>query len=310
MDPVVKTTNLTKEYDGTPVVKDLNLEVEEGEIFGFLGPNGAGKSTSILMILGLTEPTSGEATVAGYDATREPLEVKRRTGYLPENVGFYDNMSARENLRYITRLNGIPDKNAEGKIERALEMVGLSDAIDQRAGTFSRGMKQRLGIADVLVKEPKVVFLDEPTLGIDPEGASEILDLIVDMAEREGITVVLSSHLLEQVQRICDRVGIMSDGKLVASGTLAGLGEEVVSEGGNLLHLGVSEVNEGLEEDLREIEGVEELTREEDGFRLRSKKDVSEEVARVVYESGAVPTQMRSKDFTLEELYMRYFREQ
>ncbi|MFP3974746.1 MAG: ABC transporter ATP-binding protein [Dehalococcoidia bacterium] len=310
MAPVVETINLTKTYDGTTVVDKLNLSVEEGEIFGFLGPNGAGKTTSILMILGLTEPTEGVARVQGYDATREPLKVKRIAGYLPENVGFYGDMTARENLRYVTRLNRIPDKVAEQRIEDALASVGLSQAVEQEVGTFSRGMKQRLGIADVLIKDPALVFLDEPTLGIDPDGANYILNLIVTMARERGISVVISSHFLHQVQRICDRVGIMSKGHMVAEGSIQRLGQEILSGGQNLLEVRVSEMNDQVLERIKAVEGVKEVKPDGAVSRISSDRDVSEAISRAIFDSGVVPTQIRSQDYTLEELYMRYFREE
>ena len=225
---IVETADLTKAYGDFIAVNQLSLHVEEGEIYGFLGPNGAGKTTTILMLLGLTEPTSGSARVAGYDATRESLKVRRITGYLPENIGFYEDMTARQNLKYTARLNGVPDREAATRIEGLLSSVGLADVADNRVQTFSRGMKQRLGFADVLVKEPKVVFLDEPTLGLDPEGVNQVLDMIVGMSRDQHITIVLSSHLLHQVQRICHRVGILSRGRLVAEGPIDRLGRETL----------------------------------------------------------------------------------
>ncbi len=310
MAPVVETINLTKTYNGNTVVDKLNLSVEEGEIFGFLGPNGAGKTTSILMTLGLTEPTEGIARVGGYDATREPLKVKRITGYLPENVGFYGDMTARQNLRYVASLNSIPGNLAEQRVDDALASVGLSQVADQEAGTLSRGMKQRLGIADVLIKDPTLVFLDEPTLGIDPDGANYILDLIVTMARERGISVVISSHFLHQVQRICDRVGIMSKGHLVAQGSIQYLGQEVLSGGQNLLEVQVSEMSDQVLERIKAVEGVNNVQTDGGVIHISSDRDVSEAISRAVFDSGAVPTQLKSQNYTLEELYMRYFREE
>ncbi|MDP2661992.1 MAG: ABC transporter ATP-binding protein, partial [Dehalococcoidia bacterium] len=196
---IIEMVNLTKKYGDFTAVDRLNLEVTEGEIFGLLGPNGAGKTTTILMMLGLTEPTAGRVRVAGFSSTRRPLEVKRLVGYLPDNVGFYEDMSARENLRYTAALNGLSRREADRRIDDLLERVGLPDVADQRAGSFSRGMRQRLGIADVLIKGPRLVVLDEPTLGIDPDGVRHVLDTIVRMSREQRITVLLSSHLLHQV---------------------------------------------------------------------------------------------------------------
>jgi len=217
---IVETEDLTKKYGSRTAVDHLNIKIEEGEVFGFLGPNGAGKTTTLLMFLGLTEPTSGRAKVIGFDPTREPFKVKEKVGYLPENVGFYDDMDARQNLRYIARLNRISGEVSEKRIDYWLEMVGLSDESTKKVGAFSKGMRQRLGIAEVLIKEPKLVFLDEPTIGLDPDGTNRMLDLIHSLSREKNITLFLSSHLLDQVQRICDRVGIMINGNLVAIGPI------------------------------------------------------------------------------------------
>jgi ABC-2 type transport system ATP-binding protein len=175
------------------------------------------------MLLGLAEPTSGEARVLGLDPARQPLEVKRHVGYLPDSVGFYGRMSGRDNLRYTARLNGIRQTDAEATITELLEQVGLDEAAERLVDTYSRGMLQRLGIADALVKEPDVLILDEPTTAIDPTGVAELLTLIRRLVAERGIGVLLSSHLLEQVERLCDRIGIFSRGRLVAEGTMAEL---------------------------------------------------------------------------------------
>jgi len=222
----IETHELTKRYGNQIAVDALTLDVKQGEIFGFLGPNGAGKTTTLLMLLGLSEPTSGTARVCGYDPTREPLQVKRLVGYLPENVGFYEDMTAIQNLTYVARLNGIRDSGLPGKIEGLLEQVGLLTEGRKRVGAYSRGMRQRLGIAEVLLKDPRAVFLDEPTLGLDPDGTQKMLDFIVGLGRDKGITVFFSSHLLDQVQRISDRVGIMLKGKLVAAGAIQELAKQ------------------------------------------------------------------------------------
>src|SRR4029453_14593424 len=218
MSAVVETQNLTKRYHDKLAVNALNLTVQEGEIFGFLGPNGAGKTTTILMALGLTEPTSGRVSVCGFDPTHEPLEVKRRVGYLPENPGFYEDMSAAENLLYMARLNRIPDEEARRRTSEVLDQVGLSEDGRRLVREFSRGFKNRLGIAEDLGKKPKAGILDEPTLGIDPDGAIRILELIKDLNRERNLTVMLSSHQLQQVQEICSRVGIMVKGGLIVEG--------------------------------------------------------------------------------------------
>ena len=223
---IIEAEELTKRYGTQIAVNNLTLRIRQGEVFGFLGPNGAGKTTSLLMFLGLTEPTSGKVRIVGFDPAREPLRVKEKVGYLPENVGFYDDMDARQNLRFIARLNRIPDKVSAGKIDILLQQVGLFEESTKKVGTYSKGMRQRLGIAEVLIKEPKLIFLDEPTIGLDPDGTNRMLDLIHSLSRDKNITIFLSSHLLDQVQRICDRVGIMIKGNLVAIGPIQELAQK------------------------------------------------------------------------------------
>jgi ABC-2 type transport system ATP-binding protein len=223
---IIETEKLTKRYGAQTAVNELDLQIREGEVFGFLGPNGAGKTTTLLMFLGLTEPTSGKVHVCGFDPKRDPLRVKERVGYLPENVGFYEDMDARENLQYVARLNRIPDKISAPRIDSWLKEVGLFEEAEKKVGVYSKGMRQRLGIAEVMIKEPRLIFLDEPTIGLDPDGTNRMLDLIHSLSREKNITVFLSSHLLDQVQRICDRVGIMIKGNLVAVGPIEDLAKK------------------------------------------------------------------------------------
>ena len=213
---MIRTEHLSKSYGDKTAVCDLTLEIRRGEIFGLLGPNGAGKTTTTLMLLGLTEPTGGSAWINGKDCARQAIEVKGMVGYLPDNVGFYSDMTGRENLRFTGQLNGLSDDVTDRRMEELLEKVGMTEAADQKAGTYSRGMRQRLGIADVLMKDPKVVIMDEPTLGIDPEGMRELMTLIRSLAEDDKRTILISSHQLYQIQQICDRVGLFVDGSLIA----------------------------------------------------------------------------------------------
>jgi len=233
-DVLIRTENLTKIYNKTVIaVSRLNLEVRPGEIFGLLGPNGAGKTTTIRMLLGMTEPTAGQAFIDGHDCTRSAIDVKRITGYLPDNVGFYGDLTGRENLRFTGRLNGIAEKELDEKINALMERTGILDAAEIKVRTYSLGMKQRLGIADVLLKDPRVIILDEPTVGIDPEGVRQLMEIIKDLSRKDGRTLLISSHQLYQMQQICDRVGIFFQGKLVACGSIDELASESgVQEGG------------------------------------------------------------------------------
>ena len=219
---VVRADGLTKRYGAVVAVDHIDLEVGAGEIVGILGPNGSGKTTTILMLLGLTEPTEGRAEVAGFDPLREPLEVKRRVGYLPDTVGFYDGLSARDNLAYTGRLAGLPRLEIDDRFERAMIRVGLPDAGRDRVGTFSRGMRQRLGLAEILMKEPQIAILDEPTATLDPHSTNEFLAMIRGL-KADGTTVLLSSHHLDQVQSVCDRVALFNRGRIALAGSVSEL---------------------------------------------------------------------------------------
>ena len=313
---VIEAENLSKTYNGFTAVDHLNLRVGEGEIFGFLGPNGAGKTTTILMLLGLTEPTSGIARVGNYNATREPLKVKRIAGYLPENLGFYEDLTAIENLSYVARLNAIPDEQERQKIPELLAQVGLSEAAERKVETFSKGMKQRLGIVGVLIKEPKLIILDEPTAGLDPEGASFVLDLIVNLSREQQVTILLSSHLLHQVQRICHRVGILSKGRLVAEGAVEQLRAGVTPTNQLTVEIEVENPDRHLVDSLQKIEGVDSVEKSDNNLVITCDRDVRQQISRTIMESGKSLRQMKSQGYdfeveshgySLEEIYLRYF---
>jgi ABC-2 type transport system ATP-binding protein len=228
---IIKTEELTKIYHGETAVDHLSFQVSSGEIFGFLGPNGAGKTTTLLMLLGLTEPTSGKANVLGLDPAREPIKVKSKIGYLQENMGFYTDLNAVQMLRFVAELNGLRGADSEDRIHSALESVGLGGEAAKKIGAYSRGMRQRLGIAELLIKDSKVAFLDEPTLGLDPDATNRMMELIESLCRDKNMTILLSSHLLHQVQKICHRVGIMIKGRMVAQGRLDRLAEEKLGIG-------------------------------------------------------------------------------
>ncbi len=233
----IQTQELCKRYGVQLAVDRLNLGVGQGEVFGFLGPNGAGKTTTLLMLLGLTEPTSGTVRVLGLDPRRQPIKLKRQVGYLQENMGFYRDLDARQMLDFIAELNGFSPREAGERAEAALEAVGLASEGGKKIGAYSRGMRQRLGLAEILLKQPRIAFLDEPTIGLDPDGTARMLQVIEGLARERGMTVLLCSHLLEQVQRVCTRIGIMIGGRLVAQGSLAELREAKFGVGGKEYNL-------------------------------------------------------------------------
>ena len=305
----IETKDLTKRYDGVTVVDNLNLHIKESEVFGLLGPNGAGKTTTILMLLGLTEPASGMARVFGFNPTREPLKVKRLIGYLPEKVGFYDNLTARENLKFIAELNNVGSAEAVRKADEALEMVNLTDRADWAVGKFSRGMKQRLGIADVLIKNPKVVFLDEPTAGLDPEGINSLLDLIAGLP-KIGTTVVLSSHQLYQVQRVCHSIGILSKGKMVIEGDIDKLGREALAGGRYRIEVETAQPGPQLVDVIKKIKGVLTVEAEKNTLIVSTESDLRAEISKAVVENDVPLIQVKIQEFSLDEIYMKYFREE
>jgi len=308
MTPIIEAKQLTKVYERTTVVDSLNLNIEEGQIFGFLGPNGAGKTTTILMLMGLTQPTKGEAHIGGFNATREPLKVKRITGYIPEKVGFYEDLSANYNLLYTARLNGLPDKKAQNEITMALEKVGLKEHAGANVSTFSKGMKQRLAIADILVKSPKVAFLDEPTTGIDPAGIAQMLDLISKIARENNMTIVMSSHQLNQVERICSHVGIMSKGKLVVEGSLAQLSKKA---GGSkaIIELQLSEINSEIIEAIKNVKGVLNVERKDDSLFVTCLEDLRRQISKAIQDKNGLIVQMKLQSVALEDIYLKYFKE-
>ncbi len=316
----IKASELTKRYDEATVVDRLNLEVKENEVFGLLGPNGAGKTTTILMMLGLTEPASGSVSVLGFNPTREPLKVKRQVGYLPERVGFYENLTARENLRFIADLNGISYSEANQRSEEVLKMVGLTESelieqseknlkIEKTVGKFSRGMKQRLGIAEVLIKRPKLVFLDEPTAGLDPKGINQLLDLIAGLP-KIGTTVVLSSHQLYQVQRVCHSIGILAKGKMVIQGAIDKLGREALAGGRFQIEVETEDPDEKLIKALQSIKGVVSVEARENVLFISTDADLRRQVSKAIVENNFPLIQMKVQEFSLDDVYMKYFREE
>lgn len=305
---VIETRNLSKRYGTVSAVEQLNLVIQRGEVFGLLGPNGAGKTTTILMMLGLTEPTAGSVRVLGYDPTREPLKVKAHVGYLPDQVGFYDELTARQNLSYIARLNRISEQETAQRIEAALRRVRLSpEALQRPVGTFSHGMRRRLGLAELLVKRAEIVILDEPTLGLDPEAAREFLELIRDL-KRDGITVLLSSHLLHQVQAICDRVGLFSAGRLVLEGTVPDLAQRVL---GGAYHIHLQASGPDLTQRLERLTGALRVRQNEAGhYILEAATDLRDMVARSVLEAEARLLALRLEEPDLDEVYSHFFKAQ
>ena len=342
---IIRTNELVKQYGDVTAVDHLNLEIHKGEVFGLLGPNGAGKTTTTLMLLGLTDPTSGTAEISGLDCTRDALAVKKIVGYLPDNVGFYPDMSGRENLIFSGMMNGLTRKEAEERAVGLLERVGMTYAADRKTGTYSRGMRQRLGIADVLMKDPELIILDEPTLGIDPSGMHELTALIRELSVKDGRTILISSHELYQIQEISDRVGIFVKGRMIACGRIDELGQQLQNEGLYMVDFRAEKTVDGpmatehraevetgtargamnaaaetlasthetstideLKSLVRGIEGVRLVGVKEDGtLHVESGRDIRAELFRKLTDAGYLLSELHERGGDLDEIYRKYF---
>lgn len=342
---IIRTDELVKQYGDVTAVDHLNLEIHKGEVFGLLGPNGAGKTTTTLMLLGLTDPTSGTAEINGLDCTRDALAVKKIVGYLPDNVGFYPDMSGRENLIFSGMMNGLTRKEAEERAVGLLERVGMTYAADRKTGTYSRGMRQRLGIADVLMKDPEIIIMDEPTLGIDPSGMRELTALIRELSVKDGRTILISSHELYQIQEISDRVGIFVKGRMIACGRIDELGQQLQNEGLYMVDFRAEKTTDGpmaiehraavktgtehgamnataetlasdhgtstideLKSLVRGIEGVRLVGVKEDGtLHVESGRDIRAELFRKLTDAGYLLSELHERGGDLDEIYRKYF---
>lgn len=306
-EPIIQIENLTKEYAETTAVDRLSLSINSGEIFGLLGPNGAGKSTTILTLLGLTDPTSGNVNVCGIDSTRYPIDVKKRVGYLPDDIGFYNDRTGLDNLLYTAHLNSIRNQEARERAWMLLKRVGLEESAQKKAGKYSRGMRQRLGLADVLIKNPEVIILDEPTLGIDPVGIQEFLDMIQRLSRDEGLTVLLSSHQLHQVQQICDRVGLFVEGQLLAQGNVTTLAEQLFADKPITTSIHIDPLTEDCLQQLNDIPDIQDIRHKGSLVTLESPHDITEQAANIVLASDSSLQSITKKAYGLDEIYHKYF---
>lgn len=330
---IIRTEDLVKKYQDITAVDHLDLEIHRGEVFGLLGPNGAGKTTTTLMLLGLTDPTSGRAEINGLDCTRDSLSIKKIVGYLPDNVGFYTDMTGRENLIFTGMMNGLSKKQAETRADELMERVRISYAANRKTGTYSRGMRQRLGIADVLMKDPEIIIMDEPTLGIDPSGMKELTELIRELSVKDGRTILISSHELYQVQEISDRVGIFVKGKMIACGKIEDLGTQLKNEGLFIMDLKAEKTDnrklngnnadtaektidtvnciEEQKEIIRSISGVRMVGVKADGtLHIESMRDIRTELFQKLMEQGFLLSELHERGGDLDEIYRKYFERQ
>ena len=298
---MIKVSGLTKDYGSRRAIHNLNFDAQQGEIVGFLGPNGAGKTTTMRILTGYMPPSDGEAIVAGYDVVEESLEVRKRVGYLPESVPLYYDMVVFDYLKYMGEIRRIP--NVDDRVEEVLDMVGLIDRSNGYIGNLSKGMKQRVGLAQALLHRPEVLILDEPTIGLDPGQVVEVRELIREIGKER--TVLLSTHLLNEAQNLCDRVLIINKGKIVAEDTTENLQARLL--GAERVVVRVRGEADELAETIKSVKGVRKVETLEDGgveFEFASGKDLRPEVAKQVIKGGYDLLELRPLGMSLEEIFL------
>ena len=304
---MIRVNDLTKDYGSRRALHGLTFETQQGEVVGFLGPNGAGKTTTMRILTAYMPPTSGEATVAGYDVVTESLEVRKRVGYLPETVPLYTDMVVSDYLKFMADLRHLPDANE--RVGEALEMVGMTDRAGGYIGNLSKGMRQRIGLAQALIHRPEVLILDEPTIGLDPGQVVEVRKLIREIGKER--TVLLSTHILSEAQQTCDRVLIINKGRIVVEDTPENLQARLV--GAERVILRVRGDGDGLAEKVAKIKGVQNAKAQPDGaleFQFLPGQDARPAVARAVIESGYDLLEMRPVGLSLEEIFLELTKEE
>jgi ABC-2 type transport system ATP-binding protein len=303
---MIQVNGLTKDYGARRAIDDLTFDAEQGEIVGFLGPNGAGKTTTMRILTGYMPPTDGTATVAGYDIVEESLEVRKRVGYLPETVPLYNDMTALEYLKFMADLRKIPD--SEERAYETLERVNLEDRANSYIGNFSKGMRQRIGLAQALIHRPEVLILDEPTIGLDPAQVVEMRNVIREIGKDR--TVLLSTHILSEAQNICDRVLIINKGKIVAEDTPENLQSRLA--GSQRVVLRVRGETDELAAKVSKVKGTRDVESKPDGsveFEFSAGQDVRPQVAKAVIQSGFDLLEMRPIGLSLEEIFLELTRD-
>ncbi len=308
----IETSNLVKVFkSGKRIIRaidNVSIKVPKGVIFGLLGPNGAGKTTLLSILIGLTLPTSGSGKVLGYDIIKESIEIRKRTGVLPENFGFYEHLTPVENLRLIAKLNDIPENETEKRIKEILDLVGLREHTRKRVGEFSRGMKQRLGLASALLKDPELLLLDEPTVGIDPKGVKEFRDLVVKLT-REGKTVVISTHLLRELGSLCNFVAIIREGRILIEGSVSDIINRFMKEKGFLYKiLFEGELEDSLLQELRSLSGVESISIRDQELIIKCNTDQGEKLYETITKYRLQLREFTLVKPTLEEIFLSYLR--
>jgi len=302
---LITTENLTRNFGTLVAVDKLNIEIKEGDIYGFLGPNGAGKTTTIRMLSTLIKPTSGTACIMGYDVQREPNRARRAIGIMPERPGFYEEMTGRKQLRFYGEFYKIPRPKLDARIEDLMAQVGMNRFIDAAIKTYSHGMRKRLAIAQALLHDPRILILDEPSTGLDPAGVMEFRELIRGL-NKEGYTIFLSSHVLPEIQQVCNRVGILRRGALVAEDTIDNLRDQLISRSSDRITVVATGIDEAILESVRAIEGVASADRSQWGMMVMAEQGTSVQanVNDVLVRGGARVTAFTTLEPTLEDVFL------
>ena len=311
---MIQVENITKKYGSFVAVDNINFEIEEGEVVGFLGPNGAGKSTTMNMITGYIEPTSGRIIVDGYDISKKPRKAKRQIGYMPEGVPLYSDLTVKEFITYMAELKGVPKKEKKEKVQKVIKETGLTEVQNQLTKNISRGYKQRVSMAGALVSNPKVIILDEPTVGLDPKQVTEIRALIKELGKDH--TVILSSHILSEVSQICNRVIIINKGKIVAIDTPENLEKKVIKD--NSVYVTVEDLDnkmDTIKDKLPNVKEIKLISENEDKtkkYRITATndEDLRKNVFEVLAKERITIFEMKQSDVTLEDAFMQLINSQ
>jgi ABC-2 type transport system ATP-binding protein len=296
---IIDIEGLVKQYNGVPAVNNVNMEIQQGEVFALLGPNGAGKTTTIKAMLGLLTPTAGKITIGGYSVQVQGKAARRQVGYLPEKVAFYDNLTGRQTMVFYAELRGADVSRGE----ELLDLVGLSGDMDKKVGAYSKGMVQRLGLAQAMIGNPPVLVLDEPTSGLDPRGSWQIRQKIKTLNE-QGTTVFISSHILSEVQAVSDRVAIMHHGDLMALDTLDNLSERLDLQ--PLLRIQVGKPTEDMAEQVRQVDGVDHVGLIENTIIVRCDPAAKPHIINAIEAAGGDIIDFTTEEPSLEEVFLKF----
>jgi len=304
---IIETMGLTKRFDGFTAVDHVNIYVNEGEIYGLLGPNGAGKSTLIRMLTTLSNPSEGTAKVAAFDLVRDAEKVRETVGIVSEKMIMYDRLTAYENLKLFAKLYNVPNSEIDGRLQELLKVVNMTKWADEQIGKFSTGMKQRINVIRALVSMPKIVFMDEPTLGLDPQSTADIRDFIKRLNEKDGLTIVLTTHIMNEADVLCDRIGLIDKGKIAAEGSPAELKGRIAERGNTVVELDVMDAPADAAQRLRAVEGVKSVAQTENCVKvIVSREDAFQDIVDAAKKAGLRLRNATISQPSLEDVFLHF----